>query len=471
MLDVTDAVRPAAINRLSVRVLNPKYEPIDGITLGVIPHRHKGIPYSSGAAVDHGGITDSVELMLTPAVRIADLYAWPDWKTGVIHVEATVRNAGPQPVRGSLALAVSPAASGETLATAAVGRDFPAGDTLLAADVKLTQWRLWQLSDPYLYRVTVRLGSSELSTRCGFRDFRFANGYFRLNGRRVFLKGSHTCNHFPVGLQVPDGPDWPGGILIYAKMAGFNCIRFIAGMPTPYQLDLCDELGLMVYEENYASWCLGDSPQMKERYDRTYTEMIRRDRNHPSIVIWGMLNETPDGPVFRHAIEATKLVRGLDETRLLILNSGRFDYQLTIGSICNPGSTQWECVLGVQGPGGTHSCRSPSAATSTVRGTFTATRRFRRVTRTSACCAPWGKARNMFFSPSTVSAARSIGPACSGSMNRSASRTSRTPNSTSGFATPSWPIGPATKWTTLGPISTSISTRASPRWPANAARG
>jgi hypothetical protein len=351
-LDVTEAVWPAAINRLAVRVLNPKYEPIDGLTLGVIPHRHKGIPYSSGAAANHGGITGSVELLLMPAVRIADLYARPDWKTGIIHVEATVRHAGLQPAHGSLALAVSPAVSGETLAAAVVGQDLPAGDTVLAADVKLSQWRLWQLSDPYLYRVTARLGNSELSTRCGFRDFRFENGYFRLNGRRVFVKGSHTCNHFPVGLQVPDGPELARRDLVYAKMAGLNCIRFIAGMPTPYQLDLCDELGLMVYEENYASWCLGDSSQMKERYDRTYTEMIRRDRNHPSIVIWGMLNEMPDGPVFRHAIESTRLVRGLDPARLLILNSGRFDYQLTIGSICNPGSTQWECLLGVQGPGG-----------------------------------------------------------------------------------------------------------------------
>ena len=213
VLDVTDAVRPAAINRLSVRVLNPKYEPIDGITLGVIPHRHKGIPYGSGAAVDHGGITDSVELMLTPAVRIADLYAWPDWKTGVIHVEATVRNAGPQPVRGSLALAVSPAASGETLATAAVGRDLPAGDTLLAADVKLTQWRLWQLSDPYLYRVTVRLGSSESVDPLRVPRFPLRQRLFPAERPSRLSQGITHLQPFP---GRPAGARWsraaPGGI-------------------------------------------------------------------------------------------------------------------------------------------------------------------------------------------------------------------------------------------------------------------
>ena len=62
-------------------------------------------------------------------------------------------------------------------------------------------------------------------------------------------------------------------------------------------LDLCDEIGLMVYEESYAAWCLANSPAMPRRYNESTLGMIRRDRNHPSVVIWGLLNETPDGPV------------------------------------------------------------------------------------------------------------------------------------------------------------------------------
>ena len=73
-------------------------------------------------------------------------------------------------------------------------------------------------------------------------------------------------------------------------------IRFIAGVAQRYQLDLCDEIGLLVYEESFAGWCLGDSPQMAERFDDSTLGMVRRDRNHPSIVIWGLLNETGDGP-------------------------------------------------------------------------------------------------------------------------------------------------------------------------------
>ncbi|MBI2298507.1 MAG: glycoside hydrolase family 2, partial [Armatimonadetes bacterium] len=190
------------------------------------------------------------------------------------------------------------------------------------------------LNDPYLYRVSARLTDDagvaldETSARCGFRDFRFQNGAFRLNGRRLLLKCSHTGNHCPVGLQLPPDPDMLRKDLLNVKVMGFNAIRFIAGLATRQQLDLCDELGLLVYEEHYGSWCLADSPHMAERYDRSLTEMLRRDRNHPSVAIWGLLNETSDGPVFRHAVACLPLVRTLDDTRLVFLNSGRFDSQV-----------------------------------------------------------------------------------------------------------------------------------------------
>lgn len=348
--DVTKAVKPGAVNRIAVRVLNPSHERIDGLVLAEVPHRHKVIPYNAGTAANHGGITDSVSFVNVPAVRVEDIFCRPDWKTGIIRIKATVINAGKKLSKGTLAFEVAPASSGLTLASTKLNRELPVGESVVEAKLKVADYKLWTLTDPQLYRVSVQFGASELSARCGFRDFRFEDGYFKLNEKRIFLKSSHSCNHFPVGLQVPSDPDFARRDLVYAKMAGFNCIRFIAGMPTPYQLDLCDELGLMVYDENYASWCLGDSPRMAEMYDRSFTGMVMRDRNHPSVVIWGMLNETVDGPVFRHAAASIPLMRKLDDTRMLMLDSGRFDLQLNIGSICNPGSKKWECLLGNQSP-------------------------------------------------------------------------------------------------------------------------
>ena len=80
--------------------------------------------------------------------------------------------------------------------------------------------------------------------------------------------------------------------------------------------------------------------------------MITRDRNHPSVVLWGVLNETEDGPVFREAVAALPFLRSLDETRLLLLSSGRFDGHLEIGSLSNPASHEWEYAWGKEAPGG-----------------------------------------------------------------------------------------------------------------------
>ncbi|MBN2506573.1 MAG: glycoside hydrolase family 2 [Verrucomicrobia bacterium] len=331
VLDVTGAYQPGATNLLAVRVLNPTHTPIDGIVLNETPHRNKVIPYTSGSAWNLGGITDSVELLLAPAVRVEDLFVRPDPRTGRVSIRAGLRNAAPRPVACRLEFVIAPAASGETLGVTRLEREFTPGDTRVEAELTLASPRLWELNDPFLYRVTTRLTAAdpavwdEHSVRCGFREFRFAGGAFRLNGRRVYLRCSHTGNCTPVGLELPHDPDLLRRDLVNAKMMRFNAIRFIAGVPKRYQLDLCDELGLMVYEESYAAWCLADSPNMAGRYNASVLGMIRRDRNHPSVTIWGLLNETPDGPVFRHAAGLLPAIRQLDDSRLVMLNSGRWD--------------------------------------------------------------------------------------------------------------------------------------------------
>ena len=229
VLDVTEALRGGEKNLLAVRVLNPTHERIDGMVLRETPKQARVIPYRAGDAYNHGGITGSVELVLAPAVRVEDLFARAEPKTGTIKIQANVRNAAQAAVRGQLEFAVAPAAGGETLRRTAVVRELPPGDTLVEAEISIDQPRLWELSDPFLYRVTARMDDDERSVRCGFREFRFENGYFRLNGRRLFVRSTHTCNHFPVGLKLPPDPDMARRDLLDLKAMGFNMIRFIWG--------------------------------------------------------------------------------------------------------------------------------------------------------------------------------------------------------------------------------------------------
>jgi hypothetical protein len=339
--DATAAVKPGAKNRIAVRVLSPFNEPIEGLTRPQTPH---------GAFVGFilGGIVDSVELLVTPQVRMDDLFVRADPKTGTIRVEATVCNESKEPVQGSVEFKVSPATSGEPVAAVTLDRELKPGVSTVSTEMHLANPRLWQLNDPFLYRMTAtvkgdspifagaKIGTvptvSETSTRFGFRDFRFENGYFRLNGRRVFLRSAHTGADDPVRIRLPLDPDLLRRDLLSLKMSGFNAVRFISTQPPRYQLDMCDEIGLMVYEESYASWLFSDSPKMAERMARSLRGMVLRDRNHPSVVIWGLLNETGQGNVFRQAVASLPLVRSLDDSRIVLLGSGRFD---AIGNYLN----------------------------------------------------------------------------------------------------------------------------------------
>ena len=358
VLDVTDVIKPTgqvgSLNRIAVRALNPTNELIDGMRLNETPRRAKIIPYSAGSSYDSGGIVDSVEILITPLVRIEDLHVWSESKTGIVHIETNVRNAGSKPAAVALQFTVSPAESGETLDVAGLTRELPPGDTLIRTQTHVGNPRLWQLNDPYLYRVTARAwmegthSFDESSARCGFRDFRYENGYFRLNGSRLFIRSSHTVNAAPVGQEIPLDPDLFRRDLLNMKVMGFNMIRFIWGGATRYQLDLCDEIGLLVYEESNASQPMDDSREMAERFDRSMGELIKRDRNHPSVVIWGLLNESQNNPAFHHAVGALPRIRLLDDTRVVLLNSGRYDGQNEIGSLSNPGGSIWESIISDQ---------------------------------------------------------------------------------------------------------------------------
>ena len=333
-LDATDAVQPGEANLLVVRVLNPdNRKPIDGIRLNMTPHGTKTQPHQVGLAFNHGGILDSVEFISAPAARITDLFVSADPKTGEMQVETSLLNNENKPLTGNLEISIASARSGPTIYSVEKNLPLNPGENKNITKVRLENYHLWELNDPYLYRVTVRLKTQEhadsfdeCAVKTGFREFVFQNGYFRLNGRRIFLRSSHTCNHTPIGLRIPHDKDLFRRDMINSKMMGLNMVRFIAGMPTRYQLDLADELGLMVYEECYAAWVtMEDTPQFEKWYDDAIREMILRDRNHPSVVIWGLLNECSQPKVSDHAANVLDMVRSLDNTRMVFYSSGRWD--------------------------------------------------------------------------------------------------------------------------------------------------
>jgi hypothetical protein len=353
-LDATEAIRPGS-NLLAVRVLNPAGNPIDGLTLGNTVRGCKtGVP---GAVWNFGGILDSVELLIAPPVRLEDLHLITDWKSGGITAQANIRNAGAGKTRVRLILSVAPAVGGTRIDETVQEQEVSTGDTVLNGTLRVAQHRLWELDDPALYRVTARvedLGAGsvdEQSDRIGFRDFRFEDGYFRLNGRRIFLRSAHTVWSTPVKMHSARDREMLRKDILYAKAMGFNTLRYLPFAAPRCQLDLADELGVMVMQQSMSSWMMPwpkdpqAQPSGAEMFDRSLLGIIRRDRNRPCVTMWCFLNETPDGPIFRHAVAVLPKVRELDDSRVCLLNSGRFDGQWeTIGGLSNPGMRTWHAM-------------------------------------------------------------------------------------------------------------------------------
>ncbi len=356
-IDVTDALRADTSNLLTIRVLVPGDEPIDGITLHQIPRRNREhMHFCPGRGINTGGIWGKVDLLIVPAVYITDVFVRPNPHTGDIRTTVTVLNATNRDVRGILTASTGESPGGEIIHTVGTAAAFPPGRTQHELTLHVNQPKLWDLNDPNLYRVTTVLADDqslyrhESGVRCGFRELRVERGYFRLNGKRIFFKSTHTGNHFPIGVCTPVDPDLLRRDMLMAKVAGYNCVRFIAGMGIPEQMDFADEIGMMVYEENLASWLLPNTTDAVRHFNNATREMVLRDRNHPSITIWGLLNETPGGPIFDAAVNSLSWLRDLDGTRLVLLSSGRGEGRFDIGSLSNPGTREWECQWGAEDP-------------------------------------------------------------------------------------------------------------------------
>jgi len=148
---------------------------------------------------------------------------------------------------------------------------------------------LWSVDDPYLHTlVTTILKNNEVVDRyetvTGIRTVHFDpnNGFF-LNGKHVKLKGTNNHqDHAGVGTAMPD--ELINFRVSQLKAMGSNAIRSSHNPASPALLNACDRLGMLVIDENRL---MGTAPFVKDQLER----LIRRDRNHPSVIIWSMGNE------------------------------------------------------------------------------------------------------------------------------------------------------------------------------------
>jgi hypothetical protein len=304
-----------------------------------------------------GGIWQGVKIVAQPDVRVIDAFARPDAKAKQIALDVTLENNTASPAQVDVAAALGqfkparPLGSRSTTVTAAPG--------ISTAHLVLpvAHPHVWDLNDPFLYTIKVTSnwknagGDAALqdvdSFRTGFRDFRVVGGYFYLNGRRIFPAMAHGNHYDPIyGQSSSRNMTYLNKEADQLKKAGFNTMRCLIAAAMPEQLDHADEIGLMYFTEHETSWLLHDPAQ----FGRTLNQVVRRDRNHPSLVMWGMLNETDNLDIYHRAKDWLPSLRAIDDTRPVLLSSGRWDKDYKTASLSNVGSSAWDVYMGGEDP-------------------------------------------------------------------------------------------------------------------------
>ena len=247
-----------------------------------------------GGRYDLYGIWQPVKVVATPAAAIADVFVMTSVRTQQLTVRLTLRNdtASPQSVG-----ITNRVVDGTTAALTLPGQILmvPANGTAqIDIAAPWTNAHYWSHLDPHLYSLETTVaggtGSDQAKTRFGFREFWASGGKFYLNGIPINLLAAAT---------------WPAGdlqtnsqiiqFLQDVKNGNNTAIRFHTQAWDEPWYDVADQLGLLVVEEA-AVWCdppayrLND-PTFWTNYQNHLVAAVKRDRNHPSIVLWSLENE------------------------------------------------------------------------------------------------------------------------------------------------------------------------------------
>ncbi|NOT01009.1 MAG: hypothetical protein HOP29_10310 [Phycisphaerales bacterium] len=294
------------------------------------------VPYADIPWVNYSGIIRNVYIKFShrAAITRANIqYTFDDASLTSLHAEVAVELAGKPGEEISLLSAIldgqpnawTVVADSSMNAPVRIGSDGRAKATL---PLSVSGYKLWSPDDPKLYFMWVGalhdgLGLDDALQRVGFRDVSVRREDILLNGEPVFLRG--ITRHDIYGVTGFFGtPEQMEADMIRIKRMGANYVRLIHYPHHPRILELADELGLMVSCE-IPAWANFFDEAVRDKLYVLYEEMILRDMNHPSVIMW--LSGNARAHPLPYAAEAQKLAKRLDRNRLAsyVIDNDEFD--------------------------------------------------------------------------------------------------------------------------------------------------
>ena len=291
--EITDRVRDGG-NSLVVRVDNTR--------------RREAVPTLVTDWWNYGGLTRSVSLVEVPETFVRDYFIQLQ-KGSKGRVAGWVKLDGPRPAQ-KITVSIPEAGVSKTFTSDAQGF------AEIGFDASLT---LWSPEDPKLYDVTVSSETDSVREQIGFRSVEVKGTDILLNGRPVFLRG--VCVHAEAPLRTGRAfsRDDARTLLGWAKELGANFVRLAHYPHDEEMVREADRAGLLVWSEVPVYWGIDfENAATLENAQAQLGEMIARDRNRASVILWSVANETPSNDARLRFLRAlVERARSLDPTRLL----------------------------------------------------------------------------------------------------------------------------------------------------------
>jgi Glycosyl hydrolases family 2, TIM barrel domain/Glycosyl hydrolases family 2/Glycosyl hydrolases family 2, sugar binding domain len=267
-------------HRLEIETFLPNaHRPAEGADFAEIPHGKQSW-YGPQA-----GIWQSVTLMARARQHISALRLDPHWADKRLDIEVGFSLAG----EGNLHLAIYDP-SGVQVYDASV----PFSGSSLRYQVPFATIQAWSPDQPALYslRATLLVDgrlTDERADTFGFRQIEARDGMLWLNGEPLYLRGALDQDYYPDGFGAPPSLALLEDQAHKAKAMGLNCLRCHIKVPDPRYYEVADRLGLLIWTEipNIETFTPASAARLRE----TMEGILARDRNHPSIVVWTIINE------------------------------------------------------------------------------------------------------------------------------------------------------------------------------------
>lgn len=267
-------------------------------TLDRVPMRHTDW-------FNYGGVYREVEIYSTPADMIRDVFIAlvPDGTFSKIRVEAEFDGVG-----GEARL---------NLPKLGLSLTLPVENGRAEAVIEASP-ELWSPESPVLYDVTLRYGDDVVTDRVGFREIRREGTEILLNGSPIFLRGVAVHEDDETLGKVMSKADLERRFA-HAKELGCNFLRLAHYPHHEAAAKMADEIGMLLWEEVPVYWAIDFlNPATLADATNQLSELIRRDRNRASVVIWSIGNENPDSdPRLAFMSKLAETARALDPTRLV----------------------------------------------------------------------------------------------------------------------------------------------------------